>query len=110
LNPGASYASIVVTATVAGNAPATLTNAVSVSGGGAPSAASANDVTTITESPCDLTQNRNISLPDVQLLIKEALGIAAPTYTLSGNGSITVADTQTEINAVIGLGCMAPVN
>jgi hypothetical protein len=107
LNPGASYPSITVTVLVAGNAPSSVTNQASVSIVGV-LAVTASDATTVGESPCDLTQNRNISLPDIQLLIGQILGTAAPTYSLTGNTSVTVTDAQTEIDAVIGLGCPVP--
>jgi uncharacterized protein (TIGR03437 family) len=55
LNPGSSYPPITVTVNVAPNAPAQVTNQVSVSGGGAPTA-SASDPTNVTNT-CLVTVN-----------------------------------------------------
>jgi hypothetical protein len=105
LNPGTSYSPITVTVTVAGNAAASVTNQVGVSGGGSPSA-SGSDVTQIF-SLCDLKQTGSISVADVQLIINEALGVSPIVYDLSGTGVVNVVDVQIEINAALGLGCTA---
>jgi uncharacterized repeat protein (TIGR03803 family) len=60
-----------------------------------------------TFSPCDLKQNGNINVADVQLVINEALGVAPAVNDLNEDGSVNVADVQIEINAALGLGCAA---
>jgi uncharacterized repeat protein (TIGR01451 family) len=105
LNSGASYPPITVTANVASSAAASVTNQVSVSVGGSPTA-SASDLTSIF-SPCDLKQTGNVAVSDVQLIINEALGVTQVVYDLSGNGAVNVVDVQIEINAALGLGCAA---
>jgi uncharacterized repeat protein (TIGR01451 family) len=105
LNPNSSYPPISVTVNVASSAPSQATNQVTVSGGGSASA-SAFDFTSIA-GVCDLKQNGNINIADVQLIINEALGVTPAVNALNGDGVVNVADVQIEINAVISLGCEA---
>ena len=58
-------------------------------------------------SPCDLQQDGNIDVADVQLIINEALGATAAVNDLNGGGAVNVLDVQIEINAALGLGCAA---
>jgi uncharacterized repeat protein (TIGR01451 family) len=103
-----SYQPITAQVSVASNAPAQVTNQVSVSGGGS-NAASASDPTTITPpSACDLYINGNINVTDVQLLLNEALGEAQAVHDLNHDGVVNAADAQTVINAVLNLGCVTP--
>jgi len=75
---------------------------------GESSSASAANLTAIAAfSRCDLQQNGNVTVVDVQLIVNEALAAATPVYDLSGDGVVTVVDVQIEINAALGLVCSA---
>ena len=97
LAAGASYPSITLTANVAGNAPSTVTNSVTVSGGGETNTSndSASDLTTIVPSLIpDLTITKSHTGNFVQ-------GQVAAVYTLTArnsgtgptSGTVTVIDT-----------------
>jgi len=101
---GGAYPPITVTVTVAVHAPTQATNQVTVSGGGSANA-TASDVTSITSVPCDATGDGLVTVADVQLIINEALGLAAAVDDLNHDGVVNVADIQKEINAALGLGC-----
>ena len=58
-------------------------------------------------SPCDLQQNGNINVTDVQMVLNEALGTAAAVNDWNGDGVVNVIDVQIGINAALGLGCGA---
>ena len=102
---GASYNPITVTVNVASNAPSTVTNSATVSGGGSASA-TATDPTTIVGNPCDINGTGVVNVADVQIIINEALGVAPAKNDLNGDGVVNVADVQIEINAALGLGCI----
>ena len=55
LNASNTYDSITVTVSVAANAPSSLTNQATVSGGGSPGTQTANDTTTILQTPASIT-------------------------------------------------------
>jgi uncharacterized repeat protein (TIGR01451 family) len=82
---GSSYPALVLTVSVAGNAPASITSTVSVSGGGAANAASASDPTTIIQG-ADLTISKSHTGNFKQ-------GDSADTYSLTvsniGSGATT---------------------
>jgi hypothetical protein len=107
LGTGAIFPAIAVTVNVARNAPASLTNQVSVAGGGSVTA-SASDPTTVTfVSLCDVNRDGVTNVADVQLIINEALGLSPPANDLNHDGVVNVADVQIVINAALGLGCSA---
>jgi hypothetical protein len=56
-------------------------------------------------SPCDSTQDGMINVADVQRMINEAMGVAAPANDLNRDGRVNVADLQIVINAALGLSC-----
>jgi hypothetical protein len=58
-------------------------------------------------SLCDVTQDANPSVADVQGIINEALGLTAAIDDLTKDGVVNAADIQIVINAVLGLGCKA---
>jgi hypothetical protein len=105
LNPGSTYPSITVTLSLPYNAPPSVSNQVSASGGGSATAA-ASDPTAIL-SACDVTQGSGTSVTDVQRIINEALGVAPAAHDLNGDGIVNVVDLQIVVNAVMGLGCSA---
>jgi hypothetical protein len=105
LGMGQSYDPITVTVNVP-NVSATLTNQVSVSGGGAVAAANASDPTIIV-TPCDVNQQGSTTAADVQALINQALGSAAPANDLNNDGVVNVVDIQLVIDAVLNFGCQA---
>src|SRR5262249_49935600 len=81
LATGAAFDAITVTVHVAIDAPASVTNQVSVSGGGSASA-NANDPTAITGA-CDLNQDGGVDIADVQQAIEEALGANPALHDLN---------------------------
>jgi trimeric autotransporter adhesin len=102
---GASYP-LTLTVAVAGNAPASVVNQVSVSLGGA-LVASATDPTTIyAPASCDIDNSGGVNVSDVQHIINEALGNAAPVNDLNNDGVVNIVDVQIVINAALGLGCL----
>jgi uncharacterized repeat protein (TIGR01451 family) len=104
---GSTYQPIVVTVSVAKNAAASVTNAVSASGGGS-ATANATDTTAI-RSVCDINQYGTTTVADVQAMIDAALGTAAsvPAYDLNQDGVVNVVDVQLVIISALGLGCWA---
>ena len=106
LGPGQSYPPLNVTAVVSSTASSPLTNQVTVSGGGSASA-SAQDPATITEfSACDLNQDGQTNVTDIQMSINWALGMQAG-HDLNYDGVVNVVDIQIVIAAVLGPGCGA---
>jgi hypothetical protein len=106
LSPGSSYP-IAVTVNVAANAAPSLTNQVTVSGGGSVTASFSDPATITYISPCDLNGDGATNVADVQLIVNEALGISPLVNDLDNDGVVTVADVQIVINAALGLGCSA---
>ncbi len=88
LNGGISYPAIAVTVNVATNAPSSVTNQVTVSGGGSVSA-SASDVTTISSATL-LTQT--ISFPDLNLV---TFGAAPFSLTAAATSGLPVSFAST---------------
>jgi uncharacterized repeat protein (TIGR01451 family) len=105
LNAGATYPAITVAMNVAATAAPQVINRVTVSGGGSHSA-SASDPTAILPFTCAVTGDQAPSVADVQAMIGQALGDAAPVDDLNHDGVVTVADVQKVIDAVLGLGCL----
>jgi uncharacterized repeat protein (TIGR01451 family) len=102
LNPGSSYPAIAVLVNVSSTAASTVTNQVSISGGGS-AAASASDLTS-TMGPCDINGDGTVNVVDVQLIINEALGVTPAVNDLNGDSVVNVVDVQILINAALGLG------
>ena len=46
-------------------------------------------------------------MSDVQQMINEALGLAAPANDLNADGVVNAVDAQITIDAVLNLGCLA---
>ena len=107
LAAGASYPPITVTMNVDSNAPASVTNSVTVSGGGSASAVASDPTTILPLGVCDLNSDGSANALDVKLIIKQALGLAPAVNHLAGDGVVNVVDAQIEINAARGLGCAA---
>lgn len=90
---GQSYPPIIVTATVSPAAGSTLTNQVTLSGGGS-SGAAASDTATITQmSTCDLDQDGHTNAADIQSIVMRALGVQS-ILDLNHDGVVNVADIQ----------------
>jgi hypothetical protein len=64
---------------------------------------------TVTESgsACDVNQDGQINVADVQKLINEALGTQSAANDLTSDGVVNAVDVQIDINAVLQLGCSA---
>ncbi len=95
LAAGASYPVITLTVTVANNAPASVTNSVSVSGGGQTNTSndSANDVTTINQLP-DLTITKSHVGNFTQGQVGATYSITATNSGFAAtSGTVTVVDT-----------------
>jgi hypothetical protein len=58
-------------------------------------------------SKCDVNMDGATTVPDVQLAINQALGVAVRASDLNGDGAVTVVDGQIVLNAVLNLGCAA---
>jgi len=108
---GASYPVVNLTVNVATNAPPSVTNIVTVSGGGEGNTANdqASDPTTIIPyfSPCDVNRYGTTNLADIQQVINEALGLGVAVDDLNGDSLVNVTDVQIVLNAALGLGCSA---
>jgi hypothetical protein len=105
LTGGSSYQPITVTVNVADNAPSSVTNMASASGGGS-ATAHASDTTSI-RSVCDIKQVGTTTVADVQAMINETLGAATAANDLNQDGVVNVVDVQLVINSALGLGCWA---
>jgi uncharacterized repeat protein (TIGR01451 family) len=105
LTPGTSYLPITVTVNVASNAAASVTNQVSVSGGGSATNSTSDPTTIVTFSPCDVNQDRLLNVLDVQQVINEALGLAPAANNLNGDAVVNIVDVQIVVTAALGLGC-----
>lgn len=103
---GQSYPPITVTVNVVTTAQTSLTNQVTVSGGGATAAATANDATNII-TRCDFDSDGLIDVNEVQSLINQLLGLVQAANDLNGDGMISVVDVQIAIGAALGNGCPA---
>jgi uncharacterized repeat protein (TIGR01451 family) len=99
LGPGESYPAIAVTVNVVTTMLESLTNQVSVSGGGALQAANTSDPTAII-TQCNVNRTA-IALPDIQTMINEAMGLAPPVNDLNGDNVINQADIQIVLNALL---------
>jgi Dockerin type I domain len=56
---------------------------------------------------CDVNQDGQVNVEDVQLVIDEILGELPPTSDIDGDGQVNVLDLQMVINASLGKGCRA---
>jgi hypothetical protein len=107
LSAGMSYQAITVTVNVAAGTLGTVTNKVSVSGGGSATANASDPTTVSTYSLCDVNQDGSTNLLDVQSAINQALGKASPANDLNNDKVVNAVDVQIVINAVLRLGCSA---
>src|SRR5579862_4754348 len=58
-------------------------------------------------SKCDVNQSGATDVADVQIMIKQALGLLPANNDLSGDAVVNVVDIQIDIDAALGLGCGA---
>ena len=110
LQPGSSYSAIMVTVDVSSSAAPSVTNQAAVQGGGSLFLANASDITSIIpvvslRSPCDVNNDTQVNILDVQLEIKEGLGSSPPLNDLNSDGKVNVVDIQIVINAALNKGC-----
>jgi len=56
---------------------------------------------------CDVNLDSVVNVADVQLMVNEALGLAAAANDLTGDGVANTVDVQIVTNAVLNLGCSA---
>jgi hypothetical protein len=92
---------------MAGNVASVVLNQVAVTGGGSSPASAGNTSPVSKFSPCDVDENGQTGVSDVQAVLNEALGLSSPANGLGGSGVVAVLDVQLVINAVLGLGCAA---
>jgi len=102
---GMAYPPIAVTVNVGANAPSSLTNQASVSGGGSFSVSASDPTIVLRFSPCDLNQDSITTVADVQLILNQALGSAPAVNDLNQDGVVSVSDVQIVLNAALGLSC-----
>ena len=55
---------------------------------------------------CSLSGKTVVSVGDVRGMIDQALGIAPASNDFNQDGSVTVSDLQTVLNAAVNLGCL----
>jgi len=101
-----SYAAIGVTANVASNAQTPLVNSVSISGGYSAGSTVSDPATVTTGSACDVANTGTVGAADVQRMINEVLGSAAPTNDLNQDGVVNIVDVQVVIAAALGWNCL----
>lgn len=72
------------------------------------SVGSLNTLFTLTNTPlsCNVIQDAQVGVADVQSLVNQALGIATPSNDLTGDGVVNVLDVQVMTNAVLNEGCI----
>jgi len=58
-------------------------------------------------NPCDVNRDGVVNVVDVQLLIKQSLGLLKAANDLDGDGVVDVVDVQIDSDAVLNLGCSA---
>jgi hypothetical protein len=68
---------------------------------------SVNQAAAGSPSPCDINQDGVVNVVDVQLLIKQSLGLLTAANDLDGNRAVNVVDVQIDSDAVLQLGCLA---
>jgi hypothetical protein len=64
-------------------------------------------VSVVAPSACDLNDNGNIGVSDIQKIVNEALGLVSATDDLDGSGAVNAIDVQIEINAALYSVCEA---
>jgi uncharacterized protein (TIGR03437 family) len=110
LSPGASYPPITVTVSVAADAPASVTNTVTVSGGGTQAARQAYDVTTVTQLPLwGITKTHAGSFTQGQVGATYTVAASNIGYAPAGGG-VTVTDTLPAGLTATGIWGDAPWN
>jgi hypothetical protein len=62
-------------------------------------------LTVTAPAPCDINLDGVYDVPDVQLMINQAIGALPPANDLNVDHVVNVVDIQIVINAVLGLGC-----
>jgi uncharacterized repeat protein (TIGR01451 family) len=102
LAAGAAYPDIVVTVNVASNAPAVITNQVTLQGGGFSGSLLLTDDTNITVGvPFDIDGNGAVTVADVQRMLNEMLGKLPLSHDQNGDGFVNVVDVQLVIHALL---------
>lgn len=66
-----------------------------------------DDISASSFSQCDLNQDGNVNVVDVQGIIDEDLGVIQATDDLNQDGAVNVVDVQIVINAALGWACAA---
>lgn len=59
---------------------------------------------------CDVTSDPQPAVTDIQEMINESLGTKPPLHALNGNKTVTVAEVQVVLNAVVVANCAASGN
>jgi len=104
---GSSYPPLAVIVAIDPGAATPLANQAVVSGGLSASAAAFDSTVVVTVSPCDVNADTSTNVPDVQLILKEALGINAPARDPNADGKVNLVDVQLLVNAALNRGCFA---
>jgi VWFA-related protein len=90
-----------------GSTALTCTNAqcVDAQSKSIPTTCKVGTITASATCSCDVNGDGRVDVGDVQLIINQAMGVAAATCDLNGDGAVNVGDVQVVINAALGLGC-----
>jgi hypothetical protein len=75
--------------------------------GGSSANASANDLTNVSLSLCDVDGDGVTTIVEVQRITNEVLGSIPAVHDLNQDGAVNVLDIQIMTNAALGLGCAA---
>ncbi len=118
LTAGASYPPITLTANVAANAPATVTNIATVSGGGAPNSSTTSDLTTIgAGAPPPAGTDLALGQTATQSSTLSGYATAGPSSAVDGNtngnffaGSVTHTNADPNAWWQVDLSTSATVN
>ncbi len=94
-------------ATVTLLAVGTCTVQATQAGNSSYSVATAVNQSFLVTSKCDINQDGNTTVADVQHIVNEALGAASAVHELNKDGAVNVADVQIVIDSALGSSCAA---
>ena len=101
---GVTYPVIILAVDVAADAPLSVVNSATVSGGGAASVTK-TDETIVRPFSCDANVDGLLTAADVQTIIGEILGTGSLLHDLNGDGPVNILDLQIMINTLLGATC-----
>ena len=102
--PGAGFEPITVQVRVDAATPMTVTNQITVSGGGSVDVTSA-DETRIVPLSCDVNNSGAVDSFDLPAILNQALGLGHPNNDLNGDGIVNILDVQMIVIALATGAC-----